>query len=163
MQRVSAKKLVGFLFSLAAADIANSQDRSAEIQSAIAECRAAVQDRRLDVIRDKVPLSGEANGLPSAPQRKPNATEVEALRLFHAVQVRCSMAFAERARGAKLDSPLMLGPYAHERLSGLVLLTDGYTTYADYARWRKAISDKAVRDATEKATRDQDTLRRDKR
>ena len=161
MHRISTKGLVIFLLFAATAGMANDQDRAAELRSAFAQCRLAFQDRRLDVIRDKVPLDGKYPV--SAPQRKPSADEAEVLRLLHAAQVKCSMAFNFGARGVKLDSPLMLSAYAHEHLSGLVLLANGYTTYDEDSRWRKAREEKAVQDAVERARQDDEALKKEKR
>ena len=134
-KQIMAKSLFLGTLVIAMPLLAAAEFNATEFKKIHEDCKAAVQDKRLDILRDKIQLYNDEVSLP--PERRPNPTEVAALRVLYSKQVRCLMAYG-RPLGQEVDSPLFLTQHAHEQLSALALLMNGYATYGDYARWKKA-------------------------
>jgi hypothetical protein len=129
--------------------MAEEKGKFDELDRAIETCRTDLQDKRLDIIRDKVQLSDDE--ISSAPDRKPTAVEVIALRLLFAARVRCDAAvdrgIAKMLESQPAKSPLWFHTSIHEQLSTLALLMNGYVTYRDLLDWQKAKTDESLREA----------------
>jgi len=130
--------------------VGNSQvfaGQEEDLQTALSRCAESLKDKRLDIIRGKIPMLGqhELSLEARANNSRPTEKESVALKLYMQKDIECGKQLGMATSG-KVDVLTDPDFGNHVGRAYIYYLMSGFITYSEYAEGVSAISNKAIRD-----------------